>query len=145
MINKWSVRFLDLAKQLALWSKDSSTGVGAVITKSNRIVSQGFNGYPQKVVDRDEPREIKLKKTIHAEENCLLFAKQDVEGCTIYVWPMPPCANCAAKIIQAGISRVIAPKPTPELESRWGADFAIAKQMYREAEVKFVEVIDGNL
>ena len=48
--------------------------------------------------DRDE----KLRRTIHAEENALLFAGRPVEGCTLYV-THPPCARCAAMFLEAGV------------------------------------------
>ena len=35
---------------------------------------------------------------IHAEVNAILFAAQPLHGCSIYVWPMAPCARCAGLI-----------------------------------------------
>lgn len=94
-MSKWDRRMLGLVNLVATWSKDPSTGVGAVIVDSkNRIVSVGFNGFPRAVCDSDEAlfdRDEKLRRTIHAEENALLFAGRSVEGCTIYV-THPPCA-----------------------------------------------------
>ncbi len=87
MISKWAKRFYQMAELVASWSKDPSTQVGAVITKQNRIVSVGFNGYPHGVsdsVDTDE-RELKYLKTLHAEENAILFSKRDLDGCDIWV------------------------------------------------------------
>ena len=52
---KWYKRFLDLAQHMSSFSKDPSTKVGAVIfDDSNRIVSMGYNGLPQKVIDCEE-------------------------------------------------------------------------------------------
>ena len=106
-MSKWDRRMLGLVNLIATWSKDPSTGVGAVIVDSkNRIVSVGFNGFPRAVCDSDEAlfdRDEKLRRTIHAEENALLFARGPVDGCTIYV-THPPCARCAAKLIQAGVA-----------------------------------------
>ncbi|MBO0217682.1 cell division protein DedD, partial [Vibrio sp. Vb2880] len=51
MISKWAKRLYQMAELVASWSKDPSTQVGAVITKQNRIVSVGFNGYPHGVSD----------------------------------------------------------------------------------------------
>lgn len=98
MISKWEKRFYQMAELVASWSKDPSTQVGAVITKQNRIVSVGFNGYPHGVsdsVDTDE-RELKYLKTLHAEENAILFSKRDLDGCDIWVTHFP-CPNCAAR------------------------------------------------
>ena len=104
----WHKRFLTLAEHIAGWSKDPSTKVGAVIVdQQRRIVSTGYNGFPQGVVDNPQlPRERKLMRTLHAEANAILFAKRDLSGCTIYV-THHPCAHCAAMIIQAGIKRVV--------------------------------------
>lgn len=130
---KWTTRFLDMADLVAKWSKDPSTQVGAVIVDDkHRVVAVGFNGFPRGVnddmnVDRDE----KLRRTIHAEENALLFAGRSVEGCTIYV-THHPCASCAAKLIQAGIVRVAFRN---RLSEKWGAEAASAKAMLQEAGV----------
>ncbi len=109
-LDHWDRRFLALADFIAEWSKDPSTKVGAVIThtKSRRIVSTGFNGFPAGVEDAPErlfDRATKYEMIVHAEQNALMFAGQHAEGCTLYVTPLPPCARCAALIIQAGIAR----------------------------------------
>lgn len=145
--NKWPRRFLGLAHLVATWSKDISTGVGAVITdEENRIVSLGFNGFPRGVHDSDEhqhDREEKLRRTIHAEDNAILFARGRTERCTIYV-THPPCARCAAKIIQSGIIRVVCRAPWQEFRDRWQQEISSAEAMFREAGVIF-EYIEGNL
>lgn len=74
-------------------------------------------------------------RTIHAEANALHFANKDVTGCTIYV-THPPCAHCAAHIIQRGVVRVVYPTPSDEFLDRWRADFEEATQMFSEAGVK---------
>ena len=134
--DKWDKRFLELAQTISQWSKDPSTKVGAVITREKRIVSLGYNGFAMGVNDdlaRYADRDFKLPAIIHAEENSIIFAKQDLKGCSIYTWPMPPCAGCAAKIIQTGIWRVVSIKPTRERDERWGKSLDIAIQMYNDA------------
>jgi dCMP deaminase len=136
--NKWDRRFLQLARTVSQWSKDPSTKVGAVITHGNRIVSLGYNGFASGVNDdpaRYGDRDWKLAAVIHAEENCLLWARGSVQGCAIYTWPMPPCSNCAAKIIQAGIYRVVSIQPTAEQMERWRRSFDIAEVMYLDAGI----------
>ena len=144
MITTWDMRFLDLAKFYSQWSKDPSTQVGAVIVRGkNEQVSQGYNGPPSGVDDTltELNRETKLAITLHAEKNALLKARQDVRGCTCYVWPMPPCSQCAAALIQAGISRVVSAKPTQGQISRWGNNFSLAQSMYDQAGV-VLEVLE---
>ena len=137
---KWDGRFIELAKHVAPWSKDPSTKVGCCITDSkNRVISLGYNGFPRGIDDSPEhyeDRPVKLQRTIHAEENAILFANQDLEGCTIYTFPLPPCAGCTTTIIQAGIKRVVAPKPTDEQEERWGDSFKAAYDMFMEVGVE---------
>ena len=139
MSEKWDTRMLQLAALTATWSKDPSTKVGAVITDSaHRVVSQGYNGLPRGV--SDDPavlanRDEKLRRTIHAEMNAVLFAGRPLTGCTIYV-THPPCARCAAVLIQAGIRRVVT--ADRELGSHWAADLASARSMFAEAGITVI-------
>jgi dCMP deaminase len=139
MISKWASRFYQMAELVASWSKDPSTQVGAVITKNNRIVSVGFNGYPHGISDRADvdEREMKYLKTLHAEENAILFAKRDLDGCDIYVTHFP-CPNCAAKIIQTGISTVYCPEQSTDFLSRWGDKVKVSEEMFTEAGVGII-------
>lgn len=139
-MNKWDDRMLALAGLVATWSKDPSTGVGAVIADArNRVVSLGFNGFPRAVDDSriaDMSRDEKLRRTIHAEENALLFAGRPLDGCTAYV-THPPCARCAAKLVQAGIGRVVVGDGGPYFNTRWADDLASALAIYAESGVIF--------
>lgn len=143
-INKsnWDKRFLLITRDIANLSKDPSTRVGSLIVdKDRRIVSTGYNGFPRGVKDDERllDREQKLKIIIHAEENALLFAKQSLEDCTIYTWPIGPCTTCASYIIQAGIKRVVFP-PLPEHMIRWQESISLSKQIFSEAGVNFSEI-----
>lgn len=73
--------------------------------------------------------------TVHAEANAILTAHEHLVGDTAYVHPWPPCASCAAMLIQVGIQRVVAPTPTEDQMDRWGESFAHAKEMFNEAHV----------
>ena len=134
---KWDKRFLELAKLCGSWSKDPSTQVGAVIVDgNNRIVSIGFNGFPQGVEDSEErlvDRETKYDIIVHAEANALMFAKTSLEGCTLYTWPFQPCSRCAGLIIQSGITRVVS---VIHGEDRWKKNIATSRKMLEESNVK---------
>jgi dCMP deaminase len=140
---KWDARFLRLAEHVSAWSKDPSTKVGAVIADpANRVVSLGYNGFARGVADtpgRYADRETKLKFVVHAERNAILFAGRELTGCTLYTWPFPPCAQCAAMTVQAGIGRVVYPVLTDQAScdrwARWADDLTVAGQMYAEAGV----------
>lgn len=139
-LSKWDRRFLGLASYVAEWSKDPSTQVGAVVAKGNKVVSLGFNGFPQGLSDdkRLHDRETKYSLVLHAEENALLFSRSDLSGNTIYVYPLPPCSRCAAKIIQTGISRVVT--TIPDDMSRWEESVALTRLIFEEAGIEMVEV-----
>ena len=140
MAADWDSRFLEMARLVSTWSKDPSTQVGAVITRGKFVVSLGFNGHPKGVDDtpaRLTDRETKYRTIIHAEINAILTAKQDLEGCTIYVWPFMPCSQCGAAVVQAGIKRVVAPESDND---RWAESFAYTTEMFREAGIELVMI-----
>lgn len=145
-MTKWDQRFLDLAKLVGSWSHDPSTKVGAVIADPDRrVVSVGYNGFPRGCDDSPElyaDRARKYKRIIHAERNALLFACRPVHGCTVYTTPFPPCAACAAMLIQAGITRVVAPEPPGDIFGRWHEELAEAGALFAEAGVS-VELVPG--
>ncbi|MCY4053128.1 MAG: dCMP deaminase family protein [Hyphomicrobiales bacterium] len=136
-MDKWDARFMEVARLVAAWSKDPSTKCGAVIASTDRtIISTGFNGLPRGVEDREEilnDRELKYQCTIHAEENAILNAatRGVLRGCSIYIHPIPPCSNCAARIIQAGITRVVF--RAGEIPDHWKKSMEIAKGMMSDA------------
>ena len=110
--SKWDERFMEVARLIAMWSKDNSTHCGAVIVDDYKaIIGTGFNGFARGMDDSLElyaDREAKLESIIHAEENSILLAPGSLRGATMYVMGMP-CSRCAARIIQAGIKKVIIP------------------------------------
>lgn len=136
----WDIRLLTLAAHVATWSKDPSTQCGCIIADDrHRIAAEGFNGMPQGVADTAErlrDRTTKLRLILHAEDNAILNATRPLEGCTAYVWPMPPCAQCAGRLIQVGVKRIVAPEPSPALLERWGPDLRLADEMYAETSMQ---------
>jgi len=141
MMDKWQANFLGLAANVATWSQDPSTKVGAVIVdENNRVVSVGYNGFPKGIKDdgRLNDRVLKYQMILHAETNAVLFANNSVRGCTIYTWPFMPCSNCASLLIQSGIKKVVS---VPSTEKRWESNFNIAKGMFEEAGIS-LEIIN---
>lgn len=138
-MDKWQQRYLDLAQHVAQWSKDPSTKVGAVIiAPGNRPIGMGFNGFARGAND-DEllylDTEYKHRHVIHAETNAILNARQNLEGCDIYV-THPPCQHCAGTIIQAGICRVFCPKPTETFHARWKIEDTA--MLFESSNVRFI-------
>lgn len=140
----WDARFLRLAREVAAWSKDPSTSVGAVAVRERRVLATGYNGLPQHVLDspaRLLDRDARLAMTIHAEVNLIAYAARHgvcLAGSTIYVWPLMSCSQCAAALIQIGASRLVVPDYVEPL--RWQESFDRARAMLAEAGVALVRV-----
>lgn len=138
LLNSWDHRFLQLALHVAQWSKDPSTRVGAVIANNLRqVIGMGYNGFPRGVSDapaRLSDRPTKYAMVLHAEANAILNATQPVRGATIYV-THHPCSNCAALIIQSGLSNVVVAHHDEALAERFAASFGFAQTMFSEAKV----------
>jgi len=145
---KWERRFVELARHVALWSRDRSTKVGAVIVGPDReIRSVGYNGFPRSVDDEVEFRHERPAKylfTEHAERNAAYNAARvgiPLKGCTAYV-SLYPCADCARALIQVGIKRiVVGSKDDPRgTWGTWGESFVAAEAMLADAGVEVVFV-----
>jgi len=113
---QWDEYFMGIALLSAKRSKDPSTQVGACIvdSKSNRILSVGYNGFPFGCSDDDFPWSrdgetlcTKYPYVVHAELNAILNNRGVIlEGSKIYT-ALFPCNECAKAIIQSGIKEVI--------------------------------------
>ena len=149
-MTNWPARYISLAEYISQWSKDPSTKVGAVLfRKDGSIISMGYNGFPRGCSDDPmllEDRDIKLKMTIHAEENALLAAGRNgtsLEGACVAV-TRHPCSSCAAKLSQAGIRQVYY-IGDDDFEERWADDVALARHMFNQLGVLAVRmVLEGN-
>jgi dCMP deaminase len=80
-------------------------------------------------------REQKILRTIHAEANAILFARQSLDGSTLYV-NLPPCSSCAAKIVQTGITRVVFREPPKDFITRWADSFEASLEMFHQVEMQ---------
>lgn len=111
----WDEYFMGVALLAAKRSKDPSTQVGAcIVDNQKRILSTGYNGFPQGCSDDDFPwgREGKTEETkypfvVHAELNAILNNRgKNLQGSRLYV-ALFPCNECAKAIIQSGIKKVL--------------------------------------
>lgn len=117
----WDEYFLKIAEVVSQRSTCLRRKVGAIIVKSKRILSTGYNGALTNMehcgnmgclrdrlgVAGGEKQE--LCRGVHAEMNALLFAVHygvDLRGSRLYCTHRP-CVLCAKMMIQAGISEVI--------------------------------------
>lgn len=140
MLSKWDKKFIGLTNYIAYnFSKDFTKVAAVIVNEDNSIISTGYNGLPRKIKDNPNRllRPIKYKFSCHAECNGLINAARNgisTKGCRIYV-NMYCCAQCAAQIINAGISEVICPAPDWTLEN-WKEDFQVAHVMFLESKTK---------
>lgn len=148
VINKWYKRYLRLAAEVATWSKDPNTQVGAVVVGSKgQILSQGYNGFPRGISDSNKrltDRDVKLSLIVHAEMNAIFnatYSGVSLDGSTIFIHGLPACSECAKGIIQVGIKRVVVSKQCIEARPHWNDSWNKSKAMFAEAGVA-IFVID---
>ena len=124
--------YLDIAQTVAERSTCLRRCYGAILVKSDEIISTGYNGAPRGrkncadlgVCTREQMnipsgQRYELCRSVHAEANCIISAaRRDTLGATLYMACLNPatgevipgstsCAMCRRLIINAGIDRVI--------------------------------------
>ena len=138
MSNKWDIRFLKLAKNIASWSKDPNTSVGATAVSNTRaILESGFNGIARGVEDKPErmQRPQKYLWMGHAEENLVAHAARPrLEGSTVYVTHLC-CSRCARMLINAGVAKVVCGDGVTSMPKE---EFDVAVQAFKEAGVDLI-------
>lgn len=111
----WDEYFMAVAVLAGMRSKDPNTQVGAcIVSENNRILSMGYNGFPNGVSDDEfpwcregDPLNNKYFYSTHSELNAILnYRGGSLEGAKLYV-TLFPCNECAKAIIQAGIRTVV--------------------------------------
>ncbi len=107
---EWDKYFMQIAETVASKSKDPSSKMGCVIVdQKKRVVSLGYNGMIQNADESKmtlHERPMKYYFAIHSEMNAILFAHQDLTGCTLYN-RVATCENCLKYCLQAGIKRFV--------------------------------------
>jgi len=143
-ITEWDLWYLGMAKYVSTKSKDPSTKTGAVIVRpDNSVCSVGYNGFPRNMPDNVEHynnRDEKYSRIIHCEMNAEMFAKEPLTGYTLYTWPFISCDRCFVHMLQAGITKFVAPTATEEQLTRWGPAFDRVRGYARDSNVTLIEV-----
>ena len=151
MSSKWDIRYLQLAENIASWSKDPSTQIGAIaVGTKGQVLAQGYNGFPRGVEDRVsyyEDRETKYKYVVHAEMNVIYNATYNgvsLDGSTLYVSGLPVCSDCAKGIIQVGISKVVMKEQN--IPQRWAESWGMTAGLFDEANInwEFINVTSSR-
>lgn len=142
---KWAKRMLKLAQEVASWSKDESTKVGAVITTiEGAPVSWGFNGMAMGVddtVSTRHERPHKYKWMCHAERNAMDLAPRPLDNCVMFV-TFFPCSSCSQSIIQRRIKSVVVDEKysAENMPERWKEDMMVSQEMLLEAGVNILKI-----
>ena len=112
----WDEYFMGVAMLSSMRSKDPGTQVGCcIVSPSNRILSMGYNGFPNGCSDEDfpwgkeeeDPYDNKYMYSTHSEMNAILnYRGGSLEGAKLYV-SLFPCNECAKAIIQSGIKTIV--------------------------------------
>jgi dCMP deaminase len=147
-----AIKYFKLAEfQANLFSKDPSTKVGTLLLRpdSLQVLSQGYNGFPRGIDEKDPSRwerPAKYARVIHAELNGICNACRHgtpLEN-AIAVVTLFPCQDCAKALIQVGVSLLVTREPDFE-DPRWGNDFRMALEMFEEAGVRVMTLTPEEL
>lgn len=130
----WDTYFMDIAYMVSTRSQCPRRHVGAVLVQGKKLLGTAYNGAPMGMPDCSEEgcmlveefevkqqdgQETMVKKercirTIHAEQNLLLFTdRDDREGSTVYVTDQP-CWTCANMLANSGIVEIVYHRKYPK-------------------------------
>ena len=109
----------------------------------NRLAS-GWNGLPRRVADLPERYNKPLKDfyVVHAEVNLVASAARlgiSLQGSSVLITELHPCANCAGILAQAGVLTVYypsAPGSGKTVKQEWLDSFKHAKIIFEEAGIQ---------
>lgn len=148
--NTKDIRFMRLAREIASWSKDPSSQLGAVaISEDNFIVlAQGYNGFPRGIEDdhRLYIRALKYPMVVHAEMNMIFNAARNgtsLENSSVYIYGLPCCSECVKGLIQSKVKRVI--MCDVKNDPRWNESFKTSAILLREANIDYFFIEPENL
>ncbi|KAI5450604.1 Deoxycytidine monophosphate (dCMP) deaminase [Naganishia albida] len=116
----WDTYFMTLASLASLRSNCMKRRVGALLVRSKRILSTGYNGTPRGLTNCNEGgcrrcngsakggEALNECLCLHAEENALLEAGRERVGeDAILYCNTCPCLRCSVKIVQTGVKEVV--------------------------------------
>jgi len=117
----WDEYFMEIAGFVATRSTCLRRQVGAVIVKTKRILTTGYNGAPsgikhcvevgclRQMMQIPSGERHELCRGLHAEQNAIIQGAAVgvcIKGGTLYVTHQP-CVLCAKMLINAGIERIV--------------------------------------
>lgn len=138
----WDETFMQIARLIAMRSKDPNTQTGAVVVDENNvIVGLGYNGFPRGCADENLPweregdfYETKYAYVVHCEANAIFNSNKPTRGCKMYT-TLFPCNECTKIIIQNGITEIIYEEDKYHDEKIWQA----SRRMLDLAGIKYTQ------
>jgi len=129
----WDTYFMDIAFMASTRSRCPRRHVGTVLVQGKKLLGTAYNGAPMGVQDCSEAgcmiveeyepapagasemiKKQRCIRTIHAEQNLLLFTDRvDREGSVVYVTDQP-CWTCANMLANSGIAEIVYFRPYPK-------------------------------
>lgn len=128
----WDTYFMDIAYMVSTRSRCHRRHVGAVLVQGKKLLGTAYNGAPMGVDDCEEAgcmiteeyelvtnelgeqsmvKKQRCIRTIHAEQNLLLFTDRiDREGSIVYVTDQP-CWTCANMLANSGVKEIVFHRP----------------------------------
>lgn len=130
----WDHYFMDMAYMAATRATCPRRHVGAVLVKERKLLGSAYNGAPAGVADCYEEgcllvdhleeangeivRKTHCIRTIHAEQNLILFTdREDRQQATVYVTDQP-CWTCANMLANSGIIEIVYHRPYKKDQER---------------------------
>lgn len=131
MRKDWDTYFMDIAYMVSTRSRCPRRHVGAILVQGKKLLGTAYNGAPIGTPDCSEAgcmiveqyeqssseqaeQIIKKKRcirTIHAEQNLMLFTdRKEKEGAIVYVTDQP-CWTCANMLANSGVFEIIYHRP----------------------------------
>jgi dCMP deaminase len=150
----WNTYFLDIAYMASTRSQCQRRHVGAVLVQGKKLLGTAYNGAPMGVADcmeagcmiveefeinlTDDGKEEMIRKqrcvrTIHAEQNLLLFTdRRDREGSVVYVTDQP-CWTCANMLANSGVIEIV-------YHRAYLKDSDKVKELMKQRGIKFIRM-----
>jgi dCMP deaminase len=127
MRKSWDHYFMDMAYMAATRATCRRRHVGAILVKDKKLLGSAYNGAPagtpdcyedgcmmtetlEQVGDQIVKKE-RCIRTIHAEQNLLLFTdREDRQGAIVYVTDQP-CWTCTNMLANSGVVEIVYHRP----------------------------------
>jgi dCMP deaminase len=155
MRKDWDTYFMDIAYMVSTRSQCPRRHVGAVLVQGKKLLGTAYNGAPMGAPDCSEAgcmlaeeyevsrvdgkeqvvKKLRCIRTIHAEQNLLLFTDRiDREGSTVYVTD-EPCWTCANMLANSGIREIVYHRPYPKDDDK-------VSDLMRRQRIKFRQLAE---